>query len=144
MRERSAPCKAAPRPTNHFDVICGFQVLDHVPDAAALLAACFKDLKPGGLALFINHDCGGLTNRLLGALSPIVLCTALADLEARVRMAHDGKTPHVAESGVPITFRRFGAGDQFSHTCGDQEFHRHAQGLSAPQITDAITALYHG
>jgi len=59
-------------PANHFDVICGFQVLDHVPDAAALLAACRKDLKPGGLALFINHDCGGFSNRLLGELSPIV------------------------------------------------------------------------
>ncbi len=59
-------------PASHFDVICGFQVLDHVPDAAALLAACMKNLKPGGLALFINHDCGALSNRLLGELSPIV------------------------------------------------------------------------
>ena len=59
-------------PADHFDVICGFQVLDHVPDAAALLTACMKDLKPGGLALFINHDCGGLSNRVLGELSPIV------------------------------------------------------------------------
>ncbi len=59
-------------PANHFDVICGFQVLDHAPDPAALLGACFKDLKPGGVALFINHDCGGLSNRLLGKLSPII------------------------------------------------------------------------
>lgn len=50
---------------------------------------------------------------------------------------------HIAESGVPITFRRFGAGDHFSHTCGDQEFHRHAQGLSAPQIADTLGALLH-
>jgi SAM-dependent methyltransferase len=59
-------------PANHFDVICAFQVLDHAPDAAALLQACVKDLKPGGVALFINHDCGGLSNRLLGELSPII------------------------------------------------------------------------
>jgi SAM-dependent methyltransferase len=59
-------------PANHFDVICGFQVLDHTPDPAAVLLACIKDLKPGGVALFINHDCGGLSNRLLGELSPII------------------------------------------------------------------------
>jgi SAM-dependent methyltransferase len=59
-------------PANHFDVICAFQVLDHAPDPTRLLLACMKDLKPGGLALFINHDCGGLSNRLLGELSPIV------------------------------------------------------------------------
>ena len=59
-------------PANHFDVICGFQVLDHTPDPAGVLLACIKDLKPGGVALFINHDCGGLSNRLLGELSPII------------------------------------------------------------------------
>lgn len=59
-------------PASHFDVICAFQVLDHAPDPAALLKACMKDLRPGGVALFINHDCGGLSNRLLGELSPII------------------------------------------------------------------------
>lgn len=55
-----------------FDLVCGFQVLDHAPDPIALLMACRKDLKPGGVALFINHDCGALSARLLGELSPIV------------------------------------------------------------------------
>lgn len=59
-------------PANHFDVICGFQVLDHTPDPVGVLLACIKDLKPGGVALFINHDCGGLSNRLLGEFSPII------------------------------------------------------------------------
>lgn len=59
-------------PASHFDVICGFQVLDHTPDPAGVLLACMKDLRPGGVALFINHDCGGLSNRLLGELSPII------------------------------------------------------------------------
>ncbi len=55
-----------------FDVICAFQVFDHVPDPAGMLRACFRHLRPGGLALFINHDSGALTNRLLGERSPIV------------------------------------------------------------------------
>jgi SAM-dependent methyltransferase len=55
-----------------FDVVCGFQVLDHAPDPAALLAACWRDLKPGGIALFINHDAGAPSARLLGEKSPIV------------------------------------------------------------------------
>jgi SAM-dependent methyltransferase len=59
-------------PAGHFDVVCGFQVLDHVPDPAALVEACLEHLKPGGVALFINHDCGALSARLLGELSPIV------------------------------------------------------------------------
>jgi SAM-dependent methyltransferase len=59
-------------PARHFDVICAFQVLDHVPDPATVVRSCLEDLKPGGLALFINHDCGGMSARLLGALSPII------------------------------------------------------------------------
>lgn len=55
-----------------FDVICAFQVFDHVPDPAGMLRACFRHLRPGGLALFINHDSGALTNRLLGERSPII------------------------------------------------------------------------
>ena len=59
-------------PAGSFDLVCGFQVLDHAPDPIALLAACRKDLRPGGVALFINHDCGALSARLLGELSPII------------------------------------------------------------------------
>jgi len=55
-----------------FDVICAFQVFDHVPDPAGMLRACFRHLRPGGMVLFINHDSGALTNRLLGERSPIV------------------------------------------------------------------------
>ena len=55
-----------------FDVICAFQVFDHVPEPAGMLRACFRHLRPGGLVLFINHDSGALTNRLLGERSPIV------------------------------------------------------------------------
>lgn len=55
-----------------FDVICAFQILDHAPEPAAMLRATFEHLRPGGVALFINHDAGALSARLLGELSPIV------------------------------------------------------------------------
>jgi SAM-dependent methyltransferase len=59
-------------PADQFDVVCAFQILDHAPQPAALLDACLEDLKPGGIALFINHDCGALSARLLAERSPIV------------------------------------------------------------------------
>ena len=55
-----------------FDLICAFQILDHAPDPGAMLRACHEHLRPGGVALFINHDAGALSARLLGELSPIV------------------------------------------------------------------------
>jgi transketolase len=48
---------------------------------------------------------------------------------------------HVAEQGGAVRFRRFAAPDRFSHTCGDQEFHRGACGLDAPAIADAVARL---
>ena len=59
-------------PAKTFDVICLFQVFDHIPDPGALLAECFALLNPGGLMLFINHNVGAISARLLGRLSPIV------------------------------------------------------------------------
>jgi SAM-dependent methyltransferase len=55
-----------------FDVVCAFQVFDHVPDPLGMVKASFRHLRQAGVALFINHDSGALTNRLLGERSPIV------------------------------------------------------------------------
>lgn len=55
-----------------FDVICMFQVLDHVADPAALLNECLTLLRPGGLLLLLQHDAGAWSARLLGERSPIV------------------------------------------------------------------------
>src|SRR5712691_10304842 len=44
----------------------------------------------------------------------------------------------VAEMGVPIRFRRFGALDRFAYVSGDQGFHRLANGITAEQIADAL------
>ena len=48
---------------------------------------------------------------------------------------------HLADAGLVTRFRRFGAADRFAHICGDQEFHREANGLTAPQIEAAVRAL---
>lgn len=55
-----------------FDVICCFQVLDHIPDPNEFMRECFKLLKPHGLMLCINHNIGALSSRLLGEKSPII------------------------------------------------------------------------
>jgi SAM-dependent methyltransferase len=59
-------------PAGSFDMICAFQVFDHVPDPRSMLLAIRDDLRDDGVALFINHDAGGLLNRALGEASPIV------------------------------------------------------------------------
>lgn len=59
-------------PQNHFDIVCAFQVFDHLAHPNAVLQSCRKVLKPGGLALFINHDVGAWTNRVLGSRSPVI------------------------------------------------------------------------
>ena len=55
-----------------FDVVCLFQVFDHVPDPGTLLDACFVALRPGGLVLSLNHNIKAVSARLLGERSPIV------------------------------------------------------------------------
>jgi len=59
-------------PPAQFDVICLFQVFDHVPDPGALLDACFAALRPGGMVLSINHNTAAVSARVLGERSPIV------------------------------------------------------------------------
>ena len=75
-----------------FDVLCFFQVFDHVPDPAALLDACFAALRPGGLALSINHNIAAVSARLLGERSPIVdiehTCLYSPATMARIFAAH--------------------------------------------------------
>lgn len=59
-------------PRGQFDVICAFQVFDHLAHPNDVLKTCREALRPGGLALFINHDVGAWTNRMLGARSPVI------------------------------------------------------------------------
>ena len=55
-----------------FDVICMFQVLDHLRDPAETLRECRRLIKPGGLVLAIQHNAAALSARLLGERSPII------------------------------------------------------------------------
>jgi len=55
-----------------FDVVCLFQVFDHVSDPKLLLAECQRALRPDGLILALNHDVDALTNRVMRDRSPIV------------------------------------------------------------------------
>lgn len=55
----------------HFDVLCLFHVLDHVPDPGGLLDECVRLLKPGGLILCISHNLEAMSARILRERSPI-------------------------------------------------------------------------
>ena len=54
-----------------FDVVCAFQVFDHLPDPRACLAACADVLTPGGYVLMIAHDVRAWSARVMGQRSPI-------------------------------------------------------------------------
>jgi SAM-dependent methyltransferase len=79
---RQAPASIRPRivndffhaglfPPASFDLICGFQVLDHLLDPAEVLRDVWRLLRPGGLALFLNHNIRSWLPRLLGERSPM-------------------------------------------------------------------------
>lgn len=55
-----------------FDVICMFQVLDHITNPGVLLDECFRVLKPKGLILCLNHNIEALSARFLKECSPII------------------------------------------------------------------------
>jgi len=59
-------------PPAWFNLICGFQVFDHLTRPNEVLQACRLLLARGGLALFIHHDEGAWTHRILGERSPII------------------------------------------------------------------------
>ena len=59
-------------PAEKFDLICMFQVFDHIDAPGMLLDECMKALKPGGGILFLNHDINAFSARLMGERSPII------------------------------------------------------------------------
>ena len=83
-----------------FDVICLFQVFDHIADPLALLGECRRLLKPDGLMLFINHNVQAVSARLLKERSPIVDIehTFLYDPETMSRLLEKCDF-HIEETG---------------------------------------------
>jgi transketolase len=47
----------------------------------------------------------------------------------------------MAELGLPVRLRRFGAEDRFAHECGTQEFYRRQSGLLPEQVAEALAQL---
>lgn len=58
-------------PSNSVDLMCFFQMLDHVPDPYAFLCAVYDALAPGGVALCVTHNTQAWTAKCLGEKSPI-------------------------------------------------------------------------
>ena len=59
-------------PDEHFDVICVFQVFDHISRPNEFLSTCHRYLKKNGILLMINHNIGALTAKLLGRKCPMI------------------------------------------------------------------------
>ena len=79
-----------------FDVVCLFQVLDHVPNPNALLSECLRIMQPGGLILALNHDMEALTNRLMRDSSPII------DIEHTYLYSHETMRAIFANNGFQV------------------------------------------
>lgn len=56
---------------NFFDIVCFFQVFDHLTDPKSFLKEVYTILKPGGYVLAIMHDAKAWTHKILGESSPI-------------------------------------------------------------------------
>lgn len=56
---------------NFFNIVCFFQVIDHIINPNEFLRNCYSVLKPGGLVIAIMHDAKSLTAKILGEKSPI-------------------------------------------------------------------------
>lgn len=57
---------------NSFDVICMFQVFDHVSKPAEMLTECFQLLRPRGFMLLLQHNVDSITAKVLKEKSPII------------------------------------------------------------------------
>jgi len=69
-RVHAGPLDERAFPGERFDVVTLIDVLEHVPDPAALLASIAPRLAPGGIAVAVLPDTGSLACRLLGRRWP--------------------------------------------------------------------------
>jgi SAM-dependent methyltransferase len=69
-RVHAGPLDQQAFPGERFDVVTLIDVLEHVPDPAALLATIAARLTPGGIAAAVLPDTGSWVHRLLGRRWP--------------------------------------------------------------------------
>ena len=89
-----------------FSAVCGFQVLDHLPDPNSALRICRDVLAPGGMTLWICHDIGAILNRLLGQRSPVI------DIEHPVLYDRNTVTALFENNGLEVA-RVFGVANRY-------------------------------
>jgi len=54
-------------PENHFDVVCSFQVLEHILDTNEFFRGIHAILRTGGIVFGVNHNIRSFAARLLGS-----------------------------------------------------------------------------
>lgn len=58
--------------SKHFDLICIFQTLDHMPALSSCMEDCYSCLNPGGYLFSLHHDAEHPLRKLLGEKHPII------------------------------------------------------------------------
>ena len=58
-------------PDKSIDLICAFQVFDHIQDPCKFLTICKKILKPSGVIVLMNHDVEAPLVKILRGRHPI-------------------------------------------------------------------------
>jgi SAM-dependent methyltransferase len=58
-------------PAGSVDMVCFFQILDHVPYPQEFLRDVYEVLAPGGVAISVTHNTKAVSAKLLGERSPI-------------------------------------------------------------------------
>ena len=54
-----------------FDVVTCLEMLEHVPDPASIIRACYKLVKPGGMVFFSTINRNSFSNSMLCLFCPL-------------------------------------------------------------------------
>jgi 2-polyprenyl-3-methyl-5-hydroxy-6-metoxy-1,4-benzoquinol methylase len=102
VQRRTVEEFAAPNPSA-FDVVCAFQVLEHVRDPRAFLAAMFRSLKSDGVCIMTVPNAAGFARHAvnyLGDMPPHHLTRWTADVMQKVAVAHGARLERVVEEPI--------------------------------------------
>jgi transketolase len=117
---------------------CG-SMLANAVDAADLLA------RDGiGCRVVSMPTVKPLDVKLVNELAREVGCIATVEEHSVTGGLGSAVAEVLAERGQPVRFRRFGARDEFAHTCGEQAYHRRQNGLDTPALAAALAAFASG